>query len=179
MHCVFPCWQMDTLFLVKDFIAKGFKSITCCINETYLSKEWVGKEIDNDFVASLPTSVDPCGENGEFHSFCYAGPVFNHALPVKKGLTFYQSLPLRAAGGDEGSSDIGFWYCELYLLFPNSNHEIKICPRCGSSFECKVGDVANCQCNGVKLSDEAYDLIKTRYDDCLCVNCLQQLNKQE
>lgn len=176
MQCVFPVWQTDTLFLVKDFIAKGFKSITCCINENYLTREWVGREIDEEFIAALPATVDPCGENGEFHSFCYEGPVFKNSLPVKKGLIFHESLPLITAGDDGGPSDIGFWYCQIGLVSVNTKHEIKTCPRCSGSFECKTGDVANCQCNAIKLNEEVYDLIKNKYDDCLCANCLKALS---
>lgn len=59
-----------------------------------------------------------------------------------------------------------------------SKHEIKTCPRCRNSFECKAGDITNCQCYGVKLSAEAEGFISKQYDDCLCRNCLLQLSHQ-
>ena len=59
-----------------------------------------------------------------------------------------------------------------------SKHEIKTCARCGATFECKAGDITNCQCYGVKLSAEAEGFISKQYDDCLCRNCLQQLSRQ-
>lgn len=54
-------------------------------------------------------------------------------------------------------------------------HENKICPRCQKGFECKVGDVSNCQCNGLYLSAEERAHIEQKYDDCLCINCLREL----
>lgn len=76
MNCLFPIWQEDTLQLINDFIEKGFKTITCCINDGYLDKDWCGRVIDDSFLSQLPKNVDPCGENGEFHSFCYEAPFF-------------------------------------------------------------------------------------------------------
>lgn len=61
----------------------------------------------------------------------------------------------------------------------NRKHEHKACPRCGNGFTCKVGDVANCQCNAVKLNKEAYDFISKKYEDCLCSNCLAELNTRQ
>lgn len=177
IHCVFPLWQTDTLILVNDFIAKGFKSITCCINENYLTREWAGKEIDKYFVAALPATVDPCGENGEYHSFCYDGPIFNNPLPVKKGLVFYKSFPLTTAGITDVPSVVNFWYCELELVSASFKHKLKNCPRCSGSFECKTGNIAHCQCNTVKVSEGVYDFIKLKYKDCLCALCLQHLNQ--
>jgi uncharacterized protein (TIGR00290 family) len=76
MACIFPLWQRDTRQLVHDFIQQGFVTVTCCINDGYLDESWVGRVIDEAFLANLPTNVDPCGENGEFHSFCMTGPIF-------------------------------------------------------------------------------------------------------
>ncbi len=59
-----------------------------------------------------------------------------------------------------------------------SKHEEKNCARCGASFECKSGDITNCQCYGVKMNAAAEGFIQKKYDDCLCRNCLQQLNRQ-
>ena len=58
-------------------------------------------------------------------------------------------------------------------------HESKACPRCGNTFVCKVGDVANCQCSNIKLSAEANEHISKKYADCLCINCLHELNNKQ
>ena len=70
MKAVFPLWQKRTSYLIKKFIALRYKTITCCINNAYLKKEDVGKLIDSKFIKKLPKDVDPCGENGEYHTFC-------------------------------------------------------------------------------------------------------------
>ena len=58
------------------------------------------------------------------------------------------------------------------------NHEIKQCPRCTRNFECKVGNIAACQCNGIRLTIEEQLLIEEKYNDCLCVQCLQTIRFQ-
>lgn len=57
-------------------------------------------------------------------------------------------------------------------------HEEKKCPRCGSDFECKVGDIANCQCNAIPVTPETVALVSKNYDDCLCRDCLSELSKE-
>ncbi len=57
-------------------------------------------------------------------------------------------------------------------------HEEKACPRCGNAFECKVGDIANCQCNGIRYSDALITFVNRMYDDCLCRTCLEQLSNK-
>ncbi|WP_245553864.1 diphthine--ammonia ligase [Cytophaga aurantiaca] len=112
---VFPLWKMDTKALIQDFIAKQFKTITCCINDGYLEESWVGKEIDTDFVNELPAFVDPCGENGEYHTFCYDGPVFKTPITFTVGEKIYKPLEYQF-DDDVCKSPIktkGFWYCDL------------------------------------------------------------------
>jgi len=78
IECVFPLWKMNTMELVDEFIELGFKSIIVCVNEQYLDKSFCGRIIDKDFMNDLPGHVDPCGENGEFHSFVFDGPIFKN-----------------------------------------------------------------------------------------------------
>jgi uncharacterized protein (TIGR00290 family) len=85
MKCTFPLWGKDTTILAHDFIKKGFKAIICTIDPRKLGREFAGKEFDEDFLSSLPRGVDPCGENGEFHSFVYEGPIFDSPIPVRRG----------------------------------------------------------------------------------------------
>lgn len=81
----FPLWQKDTQKLVHDFIEMGFKTRVCCINKEFLGTEFLGRDIDEDFVKALPKNVDPCGENGEFHTFVYDGPIFRKPLNISNG----------------------------------------------------------------------------------------------
>lgn len=118
MRCIFPLWQKGTLELMHDFIQRGFVTVTCCINDGYLDKSWVGRIIDNSFVSDLPENVDPCGENGEFHSFCMAGPIFRQPIPVLVGEHTYKPLPPITTPHPTTIVEVGtkgFWYCELTL----------------------------------------------------------------
>jgi uncharacterized protein (TIGR00290 family) len=107
IECIFPIWQYNTTELLNEFVDAGFKSIIVCVNENYLDKSFCGRIIDRDFIKDLPPNIDPCGENGEYHSFCFAGPIFQHEIPFKKGEIVYRSYP--APGGGE----LGFHFCEL------------------------------------------------------------------
>ncbi len=181
MHAVFPLWKMDTKELLNDFVLKGFKAITCCVDNSKLDKTWAGKIINRDFINELPAAADACGENGEYHSFCTDAPFFKKALKIKTGAVTHQSLALNLANASPGSapSDTkSFWYCDLELAAMDNKHELKPCPRCGKIFECKVGDVAHCQCFGIKLNEEAVNFIEKKYGDCLCSNCLQFLSNE-
>lgn len=109
---VFPIWKMDTVSLIRDFIKQGFKTITCCVNDGYLNEDWLGKEIDEAFVAQLPGSVDACGENGEYHTFCYAGPVFKKDILFTTGEKIYKPLEIKTTGGPATITK-GFWFVDL------------------------------------------------------------------
>lgn len=82
MQAVFPLWHMDTTRLLELFVAEGFKTITCCVNESMLDGSFAGRIIDQSFIDTLPTGIDPCGENGEYHTFCFDGPVFKQPVPL-------------------------------------------------------------------------------------------------
>jgi len=115
MKAVFPLWKMDTGTLISNFIDKGFKTITCCVNDGYLDETWVGKQVYKQFICDLPDNIDPCGENGEYHTFCYAGPVFKTAIPFSVGEKIYKPLEIKTTD-DVCSSTIitkGFWFVDL------------------------------------------------------------------
>jgi uncharacterized protein (TIGR00290 family) len=85
MHGIFPIWAVETRELIARFIRAGFKAITACVDTKVLGKEFVGRELDQAFLAELPDGVDPCGENGEYHSFVYDGPIFSRRIPITIG----------------------------------------------------------------------------------------------
>ena len=99
MKAIFPIWKVETTELAHRFIALGFKAITTCVDTKVLGKEFVGREIDQAFLSDLPAGVDPCGENGEFHSFVYAGPIFRH--------------PIACRLGEKVLRDGRFYFCDL------------------------------------------------------------------
>jgi len=82
---LFPIWGLDTRKLPLEFIERGFRAVVCCTNPRQLGKEFRGREFDRSFVESLLPGVDPCGENGEFHTFVYAGPIFKKEVAIMKG----------------------------------------------------------------------------------------------
>ncbi len=116
MKAVFPLWKTNTSFLIGDFIKHQFKTITCCVNDGYLNETWVGRDIDISFVNDLPENVDPCGENGEYHTFCYEGPVFKKQIRFNVGEKVYKPLQINTKDDTSCSSDIvtkGFWFIDL------------------------------------------------------------------
>ena len=85
MKGLFPLWKRDTAALARAFILSGFKAIITCVDTHQLDGSFAGRSFDESFLAELPPSVDPCGENGEFHSFVYDGPIFPKPIACTVG----------------------------------------------------------------------------------------------
>jgi uncharacterized protein (TIGR00290 family) len=98
MRGVYPLWHRDTALLIRNFAAQGFKTAVVCVDPTKLSPHFVGRVIDTQFLAELPENIDPCGENGEFHTFVFDGPIFKSPVPFSFGETVCRD---------------GFWFCDL------------------------------------------------------------------
>jgi uncharacterized protein (TIGR00290 family) len=96
---VFPLWKRDTAELAHSFIEAGFEAVVISVDGQHLDGSFVGRRFDEQFLSDLPPAVDPCGENGEFHSFVYDGPIFDDAVSYRKG-----GVVLR---------DNRFYYCDL------------------------------------------------------------------
>ncbi|MCZ6791534.1 MAG: diphthine--ammonia ligase [Candidatus Dadabacteria bacterium] len=99
MECVFPIWKKDTAKLALEFIDAGFKAVTVCVDSKALGEEFAGREFDEHFLDDLPKTIDPCGENGEFHTFVYDGPIFKKPIAHRLG-----DIVLR---------DERFYYCDI------------------------------------------------------------------
>ncbi len=84
-ECEFPLWGIDTRELARDFIESGWRAVVVCVDGDVLSGDFAGREYDRDFLSDLPAGVDPCGENGEFHTFVCDGPVFGRKVELQKG----------------------------------------------------------------------------------------------
>lgn len=82
---LFPLWKRDTTELVHEFLDLGFRTLVVSIDGSKLDKSFAGRELDRSFLADLPKEVDPCGENGEFHTFVFDGPIFEKAIAFEKG----------------------------------------------------------------------------------------------
>jgi uncharacterized protein (TIGR00290 family) len=116
MKGIFPIWKMDTKILINDFIRQRFKAVICCTNDGYLGEEWLGREIDKSFIDELPAIVDPCGEKGEYHTYCYDGPIFKKKVDFTIGENVYKELENKTANVCNLSSNAttnGFWFCDL------------------------------------------------------------------
>jgi uncharacterized protein (TIGR00290 family) len=85
MTALFPLWKIDTHELAARFLKDGFRAIAVCVDPRKLDKSFAGRELDAAFFRDLPAGVDPCGENGEFHTFVFDGPIFRVAVPVQVG----------------------------------------------------------------------------------------------
>lgn len=82
---LFPLWQIPTPQLARDMIRGGLRARLTCVDPRVLGREFAGREFDEKLLADLPPSVDPCGENGEFHSFVYDGPMFQNPIAIQPG----------------------------------------------------------------------------------------------
>jgi uncharacterized protein (TIGR00290 family) len=98
MRGLFPLWGRETVKLSREFIELGFRAVVCCVDPRRLAKEFCGRDYDLSFLESLPSGVDPCGENGEFHTFVYAGPIFKNEIAIATG-----DVVLRG----------GFWFADI------------------------------------------------------------------
>jgi uncharacterized protein (TIGR00290 family) len=85
MMGVFPIWKRNSRELIESFRAHGFRSVAVCVNPKLLDRAFAGRELDSSFFADLPPEVDCCGENGEFHTFAFDGPIFKEAIRFKLG----------------------------------------------------------------------------------------------
>lgn len=82
---IFPLWQLPTNELAAEMIAGGLRAKVTCVDPRVLGSEFVARDFDASFLSDLPATVDPCGENGEFHTFAYAGPMFSEPIAVVPG----------------------------------------------------------------------------------------------
>ncbi|MDO6739210.1 diphthine--ammonia ligase [Wenyingzhuangia sp. 2_MG-2023] len=117
---LYPLWKQDTKTLLQEFLDLGFKAITVCVNAQYLDKSFVGRIIDEQFVKDLPENVDVCGENGEFHTFVFDGPIFKTPVLFETGEKVHKTYQPSENDDDncfqkdtKTDWDTGFWYCDL------------------------------------------------------------------
>ena len=98
LTCLFPIWKRPTRSLTRTFIDEGFRAVTVCVDSKVLDRSFAGRCFDAAFLDDLPDKVDPCGENGEFHTFVFDGPIF--------------SRPIEFIGGTVVERD-GFFFYDL------------------------------------------------------------------
>ena len=104
----FPLWNIPTEEVIRAFIQLGFKAIVTCVDNAVLSESWLGKMIDEDFLGALPANADICGENGEYHSFVFDGPIFHRPAVFGIKRKFCRDYPDLITGEPHR-----YWYLEL------------------------------------------------------------------
>lgn len=106
---IFPLWKKDTRELVGQLEDVGIKAMIICVHDKFLGKEFLGRFVNRELLETLPDNVDPCGENGEFHSVVIDAPFFSEAIPVSKGETVYKNYAT-------SSTDDAAWHSGFYFL---------------------------------------------------------------
>ncbi len=99
---VFPIWTSaaETPALIRQMLGAGLETVLTCVDPKQLDERFVGRRLDEPLLAELPPEVDPCGERGEFHTFCYRGPMFGRDVPIRVGERVFRD---------------GFWFADLAL----------------------------------------------------------------
>jgi len=110
LEALFPLWHRDTAELAQLFLERKFKAMVTCVDQDTLDQEFVGRMFDRDFLYDLPIAVDPCGENGEFNTFVFAGPLFRKAIDFKVGTKFTNDR---------------FHYCDLSAKGKNAPRKVR------------------------------------------------------
>ncbi|SMD10022.1 Dph6-related ATP pyrophosphatase [Pedobacter nyackensis] len=102
----FPLWKRNTTEVLKEFISLGYKTIVVCAQQGL--EDFCGRIIDDRFIEDLPAGIDPCGENGEFHTFVFDGPIFKKPIGFTLGEKVFKTYP-----SPEGGAVQGYWYIDL------------------------------------------------------------------
>jgi uncharacterized protein (TIGR00290 family) len=117
LQAIFPLWNKNTNLLIDEFLKLDYKTIIVCAQQNLESI--CGKVIDRDLIDQLPANIDPCGENGEFHTFAFEGPIFKKKIDFELGELVYRTYANPSSNSDNEkestskSVDIGFWYIDL------------------------------------------------------------------
>ena len=119
---LFPLWQRPSADVLRAYLDLGFRAVVVCVNDACLDRSFCGRPLDADFLRDLPPGVDPCGENGEYHSFVWDGPDFSAPIALTTGALVHRTYtpatprPAPAAADGPAAPDpfaAGFWYCDL------------------------------------------------------------------
>jgi uncharacterized protein (TIGR00290 family) len=114
---VYPLWRVDSKSLIYEFLGLNFKTLVCAANANFFPAAGMGRTIDHEFIATLPVTIDPCGENGEFHTFVYDGPIFKWPIGVRQTEVVDKMYEFKTIdnNNDIHEEKIRFWFCELSL----------------------------------------------------------------
>jgi uncharacterized protein (TIGR00290 family) len=166
MSSIFPLWGEPSHAIADAFTARGLAAVLCCVNGAYLDRGYLGRLYDARLFASLPDGVDRCGENGEFHTFTFDGPIFREPVRYVVGATRYE--PLMA-----GSPVSGHWFCDLR---PAETRPTR-CPLCGGDNACAMtAGEPTCWCFSDRIPPAVLERIPPYARDvaCICETCARR-----
>lgn len=119
LSTLFPLWGLNSDAVVQQYLHSGFKAVVVCVNAACLDKSFCGRLLDEQFFRDLPSGVDPCGENGEYHSFVFDGPLFSRPVNFRIGEVVFREYPSPKTGDDcftTPQAVSGFYFCDLQPL---------------------------------------------------------------
>jgi len=155
---LFPLWGRPTGGLAKEMIDSGIRAVITCVDPRKMAKQFAGRDFDQAFLEEIPPEVDPCGENGEFHTFVYDAPGFQNPISLQRGEVVERD---------------GFIFADVLRASVGQ----KTCERCGTVFSCGTSEPGTaCWC----MSLPPLDPLPNDAKDCLCGACLRsELRKGE
>lgn len=106
-----PLWGKSSPEIMEEFLNSGLRTIVVTTMADLLGEHFIGRHIDKDFVNDLPDGIDVCGENGEYHTFCYAGPIFKSPIIYSIGEPLRMTFPVKLDDGTE--KDYSYWFADL------------------------------------------------------------------
>jgi uncharacterized protein (TIGR00290 family) len=163
MTSIFPLWGKRSNDLASAFFARGFCAVLCCVNGARLGRAFLGRLYDANLIAALPDVVDPCGENGEFHTFTFDGPIFPEPVRYVAGEISYKPVM-------HGSPVSGHWFLDLLPAEMRPDR----CPLCGGNNACAIvfGE-QGCWCYTERIPGETRERIPpyARNIACVCQRC--------
>lgn len=116
IQCFFPLWKTDTKNIIRSFFTLGFNAIIVCVNNRFLGKDFCGRLLDESFINDLPADADVCGENGEYHSFVFNGPIFSRQIFFTKGEIVFKAYTMPPKNDHcftVTRPPEGFYFCDL------------------------------------------------------------------
>jgi uncharacterized protein (TIGR00290 family) len=163
LRAIFPLWHAASRELSNEFVSRGFCAVICCVNGSFLDRTYLGRLYDIRLLETLPAGIDPCGENGEFHTFVFDGPVFRR--PIRYVIGEVTNKPTM-----RGSPVRGHWFCDIV---PSETRPER-CPLCGAHNNCGMaGGQASCWCFFERIPRKIYERIPPYARDlaCVCQSC--------
>jgi diphthamide synthase (EF-2-diphthine--ammonia ligase) len=106
-----PLWGKSSAEIMQEFLESGLQTIVVTTMADLLDEHFIGRRVDKAFIEDLPAGTDVCGENGEYHTFCHAGPIFRYPIPFSPGKPLKMTFPVKLDDGSE--KDYSYWFANL------------------------------------------------------------------